>query len=68
MNKVFNKNIHKYVLVFFYDILIYSMTSEEHFHHLEEILTMLGDLPFLAKMSNCEFSMTELLYLDNVIY
>ena len=46
-----------YVLVFFYDILIYSMTWEDHLHHLEEVLTMLVDL-----------WMTELLYRGHVIF
>ena len=68
MNKVFNKQLRKYVLVFFDDILIYSMTWEEHLQHLEEVLTMLADLSFFSKMSKCEFGMTELLYLGHVIF
>ena len=68
MNKVFNKQLRKYVIVFFDDILIYSMTWEEHLHHLEEVLTMLADLSFFSKMSKCEFGMIELLYIGHVIY
>ena len=67
MNKVFNKQLCKYVLAFFDDILIYSMTWEEHLHHLEKVLTMLADLAFFANMSKCEFGMIELLYLGHVI-
>ena len=51
MNKVFKKYFRKYALVFFDDILIYSMTWEENLQHLEEVLTMLADLSFFAKMS-----------------
>ena len=36
-------------------------------HQLEEVLTMLVDLSFFAKMSKCEFGMTELLCLCHVI-
>ena len=68
MNKVFNKQLHKYVLVFSYDSLIYSMTWEENLQHLEEVLTMLAYLSVFAKMSKCEFDMTKLLYLGYVIF
>ena len=52
---------------FFDDIMIYSMTWEQNLHHLEEVLTMLADLSFFAKMSKCEFGMTGLLYRGHVI-
>ena len=68
MNKVFHRQLCRYVLVSFNDILIYSMTWEGNFHHLKEVLTMLADLTFFSKMSKCEFGMTELLYLGHVIY
>ena len=58
MDKVFRKQLRKYVLVYFDDILIYSMTWEEHLQHLEEVLTMLANLSFFAKMSKYEFGMT----------
>ena len=41
MNNIFHEQLHKFVLVFFDDILIYSKTWKEHFHHLERVLKIL---------------------------
>lgn len=38
MNHIFNKQLCKYLLVFFNDILIYGKTLEEHLKHLNEVL------------------------------
>jgi hypothetical protein len=43
MNHVFNKQLRKFLLVFFDDILIYSRTWEEHLRHLDEALGILED-------------------------
>jgi len=37
MNHVFNKQLRKYFLVFFDDLLIYNKTWEEHLKHEDEI-------------------------------
>lgn len=39
MNFVFSEYLRKFVLVFFYDILVYSPSLEEHIVHLEDITT-----------------------------
>jgi hypothetical protein len=67
MNQTFNKHLCKYVLVFFDDILIYSKTWEEHLQHVDEVLRILVEQSFYAKLSKCEFGMTKLLYLGHVI-
>ena len=66
MNRTFNKQLRKYLLVFFDDILIYSKTWEEHVKHLDEILRIMKDHSLFAKQSKCEFGMTEILYLGHV--
>ena len=43
MNMEFREHIHKYVLVIFYDIFIYSKNWKEHMQHLEVVLTILAD-------------------------
>lgn len=48
-------------------ILIYIRTWDEHLQHLEQVLSILEEQQFYAKMSKCEFGMTEMLYLRHVI-
>jgi hypothetical protein len=36
-NHVFNKQLRKFLLVFFHDLLIYSRTWEDHIKHVDEI-------------------------------
>ena len=55
------------MLLFFDDILIYSGAWEEHLQHLEEVLRILEEQQFYAKLSNCKFGLTEMLYLGHVI-
>ena len=52
--------------MFFDDILIYSQTWEEHLQHLEEVLHILEEQQFYAKLSKCEFGLTEMLYLGHI--
>ena len=54
------------MLVFFNDILIYNRTWEEHLQHIEAILRKL-EQQFYAKLSKCEFGLTEMLYLGHII-
>ena len=43
MNRIFCKQLRRFVLVFFDDILIYSKTWEEHLQHLEIVLKTLQE-------------------------
>ena len=67
MNHTFKKQLRKFLLVFFDDILIYNRSWEEHLQQLDEVLSILGDQQLYAKMSKCELEMTEMLYLGHVI-
>ena len=58
MNNIFHKQLRKFVLVFFDDILIYSKTWKEHLHHLEVVLKIMHDQSLFAKLSKCEFGLT----------
>jgi hypothetical protein len=64
---VFNKQLRKYLLVFFDDLLIYSKTWEEHLKHVDHILSIMEELSLYAKESKCEIGMTEVLYLGHII-
>ena len=67
MNHMFKKQLRKFLLVFFGDILMYSQSWEEHLQQLDEVLSLLEEQQLYAKMSKCEFDMTEMLYLGHVI-
>ena len=67
MNNLFQPFLRKFVLVFFDDILIYSKTWKDHLIHLEQVLSMLEENQFYAKMSKCMFGKEEVSYLGHVI-
>jgi hypothetical protein len=67
MNHIFNKQLQKFLLVFFDDILIYSRTREYHLEHLDEILGIVKEQSLYVKESKCEFDMTKILYLGHAI-
>jgi hypothetical protein len=61
MNSVFMPELDKFVVVFIGDILIYSMSMEEHEEHLRIVLQRLRDHQLYAKFSKCEFRIKEVL-------
>jgi hypothetical protein len=67
MNKIFVAHLHKFVLVFFDDILVYSKTMSEHCHHLRKVLQILKDNSLTAKSSKCTFATSQVEYLGHVI-
>ena len=67
MNHLFNKQLRKFLLVFFDDLLIYSKTWEEHLQHVEQIFALMEEQSLYTKKFKCEFGMTEVLYLGHII-
>ena len=59
MNELFHPHLRKYVLVVFYDILVYNKTWEEHMKHLGQVSSLLEENQFYAKMSKCIFGKEE---------
>lgn len=56
MNMIFRPFLHRFIIVFFDDILIYSMTFEEHVTHVEQAFQVLLDNQFVLKFSKCSFA------------
>ncbi|PRQ33305.1 putative nucleotidyltransferase, Ribonuclease H [Rosa chinensis] len=56
MNHIFKPVLRKFVLVFFYDILIYSPDLDSHIEHLEAVFTLLRANDLKVKMSKCAFA------------
>lgn len=67
MNDIFRPYLHKFVLVFFDDILVYSQSEEEHKHHLQTVLETLGCHSLFVNKKKCKFGRTTIGYLGHVI-
>ena len=59
MHRVFQPYLDQYVVVFINDILIYSKSEEEHEGYFKIVLWVLRDHQLYAKVSKCEFWLTE---------
>jgi hypothetical protein len=67
MNHIFNKQLRKFLLVYFDDLLIYNKMWEEHLKHVDKILTIMEEKSFFSKEEKCEFGLTKILYQRQVI-
>ena len=67
MNRVFKQYLDLFVIVFIDDILIYSMSKEEHASHLRFVLQTLKDLQLFAKFSKCEFWLQSVAFLGHIV-
>nr|GFB66831.1 putative reverse transcriptase domain-containing protein [Tanacetum cinerariifolium] len=67
MNRVCRPYLDKFVIVFIYDILIYSKTREEHVEHLRLVLGLLKKQKLYDKFSKCELWLREVQFLRHVI-
>jgi hypothetical protein len=55
MNKIYNKYLDQFIVVFMDDILVYSKTQEGHEEHLHIALQILRENELFAKVEKCEF-------------
>ncbi|KAL4352593.1 hypothetical protein GQ457_06G013560 [Hibiscus cannabinus] len=67
MNGIFRLYLHKFVLIFLDDILVYSKDWQEHLRHLREVLLVLRRNRLVAKRSKCMFGRDRVEYLGHVI-
>lgn len=66
MNDVFSGQLRKFVLVFFYDILIYSKNETEHLQHLKEVFELLRANKLYVKINKCDFANSQVEYLGHI--
>jgi hypothetical protein len=67
MNSISKPFLRKFVLVFFYDILIYKKYWEEHMKHVDKVLQLLEEKQLYAKTSKCAFGVQEVEYLGHIV-
>ncbi|XP_062109432.1 uncharacterized protein LOC133820560 [Humulus lupulus] len=67
MNQLFRPHLRHFVIVFFYDILIYSNSVQEHVDHLRVVLSLLQEHQFFVKGSKCKFFQTTIDYLGHLV-
>ena len=66
MNQVFHPYLDRFVIVFIYDILVYSSNLEEHSEHLRIMLQTLREKQLYAKLSKCQFWLDRMTFLGYV--
>ncbi|PNX92970.1 Ty3/gypsy retrotransposon protein, partial [Trifolium pratense] len=67
MNNLLQPFLRKFVTVFFDDILVYSMSLEDHLKHLESVFQALIQGEFFLKQSKCLLAQRRLEYLGHVV-
>lgn len=67
MNQILRPYLRKFILVFFYDILIYSRDIDTHITHLFLALDTLRRNQLFAKLSKCWFGCSDVDYLGHIV-
>lgn len=67
MNKIFDKHLRQFLLVFFYDILVYSMLWQDQLFHLQTTFDILKMHSLFVRKNICSFGKTNITYLGHVI-
>ena len=67
MNEVLKEFIGKFVIVYLDDILVFSITKEEHLRHLNHVLKKLHQEKLLINLKKCSFMKEELVYFSFVV-
>ena len=63
MNRVFSRELGKFILVFLDDILVYSKTLEEHIQHIRVALDRLREAKLFGRLHKCTWVQKSVEYL-----
>ena len=67
MNRVFKKELGKFICVYLDDILIFSKTLEEHISHVRTALERLRTAKLYGRLHKCEFFRKTVEYLGYIV-
>lgn len=67
MNDIFRRHLRKFILVFFNNILVYSLILEKHVEQLQIVFVILKNRSLFAKRTKCVFGSSQVEYLSHVI-
>lgn len=67
MNDIFRPYLRKFILVFFDDILVYSVSWDLHLKHLRIVFETLEKHTLFVKLSKCAFGKTQVEYLGHIV-
>jgi hypothetical protein len=67
MNHILKSFIRKFVLVFFDDILVFSISWSGHLQHVKQVFQALQEHNFVLKQSKCSFGQESVAYLGHII-
>jgi len=67
MNKILKPYMRKFVLMFFDDILIYSLDQEQHMQHLKQIFEVLRQHKLHLNKKKCRFEQEQIEYLGHYL-
>ena len=67
MNRILQKYIDKFVIVYLDDIIIFSKTAEEHEQHVKLVLKALNDAEMILNLDKCTFFAKETKFLGHII-
>ncbi len=67
MNEVFREFLHRFVIVYINDILIYSRNLADHRHHVAQVLQKLRQFRLYLKLEKCEFHRPTVQFLGYII-
>ncbi|KAK3509093.1 hypothetical protein QTP70_020297 [Hemibagrus guttatus] len=67
MNEIFRDMLHRFVVVYIDDILIYSPNLSDHVDHIKQVLHQLRHYHLYLKLEKCEFHQSTTQFLGYVI-
>ncbi|WMV50225.1 hypothetical protein MTR67_043610 [Solanum verrucosum] len=67
MNRVFRQYLDMFVILFIYDILIYSRSENEHIDNLRIMLQILKEQNLFAKFHKCEFWLCSVAFVVHIV-